>query len=335
MRTAERFVPGIRERIRKIEGENIYHYLDQLPEMIKRGKAPLIVDCLNCDNGCNGGPGAPLNTCSADELESAVEERNRQMREVYAADGSTWWRSKSATAKNGRLTLDKLINDHWAPDLYARRYSDYSSNADLPELTVNDRQDLLAKLGKTGQGDIFNCAACGYNSCEKMMQAIKAGFNKPENCYHYVLGQTVLGRDTIAKIQLVSRQAATAVSAYSNSMKDMSSSMENIQRFSHGIGSIIKTIEEVAFQTNLLALNAAVEAARAGEAGRGFAVVAEEVRNLATRSGESARNTRDMIKGTLTSVNQGVASSKVLLEAFLKLEKIEEEIESLAANLSP
>jgi methyl-accepting chemotaxis protein len=89
------------------------------------------------------------------------------------------------------------------------------------------------------------------------------------------------------------------------SMVNLTASMEEISKASEETSKIIKTIDEIAFQTNLLALNAAVEAARAGEAGAGFAVVADEVRNLAMRAAEAAKNTANLIEGTVKKIKEG------------------------------
>jgi methyl-accepting chemotaxis protein len=89
------------------------------------------------------------------------------------------------------------------------------------------------------------------------------------------------------------------------SMAHLTASMDEISKASEATSKIVKTIDEIAFQTNLLALNAAVEAARAGEAGAGFAVVADEVRNLAMRAAEAAKNTADLIEGTVKKIKEG------------------------------
>jgi methyl-accepting chemotaxis protein len=102
------------------------------------------------------------------------------------------------------------------------------------------------------------------------------------------------------------QDARQTVERATQAMNGVTRSMDAISKSSNQVAAVLKSIDEIAFHTNILALNAAVEAARAGEVGAGFSVVADEVRSLARRAAEAARNSASIVEKTITDVNQGV-----------------------------
>ena len=131
-----------------------------------------------------------------------------------------------------------------------------------------------------------------------------------------------------------SRVAGDRVDESAKYMEEMVCAMQDISDASQEIGKIISTIENIAFQTNILALNAAVEAARAGSAGKGFAVVADEVRNLATKSDEAAKATKELIDRSISSVQNGNNIVKQVSESLGRTVEVAEHTLGLIQEIS-
>ena len=133
--------------------------------------------------------------------------------------------------------------------------------------------------------------------------------------------------------ELVSQATGFAAEA-DTKMEQLTAATRNIDQSSAQIGTIIKTIEDIAFQTNILALNAAVEAARAGSAGKGFSVVADEVRNLAAKSAEAAQNTNDLIGRSIQSAKTGTESTDLAVSAMQDIDGCIQSIKTLMDEIA-
>jgi len=182
--TAERFVPGIRRNTRKIEGlHSIYHYLTEVAGLLndKDVQFPLLIDCLNCEKGCNGGPGTGNNSLPMDRLESPIRKRSAELEKRLA--------SNPKKQQKQYEKYHKLLNQYWKPGLYDRGYRNLSENLVMKHPGDDAVTEIYHKMKKFKKSDLYDCGACGYGSCHGMAVAIHNGFNKPENCAHYTLAK--------------------------------------------------------------------------------------------------------------------------------------------------
>ena len=160
-----------------------------------------------------------------------------------------------------------------------------------------------------------------------------------QNTITTIAGEAKKAADSAEQAYRQSQEYANVADRSSDDMKEMVEAMSRINETSQKIGNIISEIENIASETNLLSLNASIEAARAGEAGRGFSVVADQIRQLAEQSSKSAVDTRSLIEGAMSEIDNGnkvadraVASLATVVEGIRKVADSSQELSASSAN---
>jgi methyl-accepting chemotaxis protein len=221
-------------------------------------------------------------------------------------------RAQAITAEGiaaGDLTIDVTVNSE--SDLLGKKLKEMVNNNNEVLSNIASASDQVASGAKQMSAASIALSQ-GATEQASSVEELTASLEQ-------ISAQTKINTGNANKANELAEIAKNNALNGNSQMKEMQKAMEEINISSANISKIIKVIDEIAFQTNILALNAAVEAARAGQHGKGFAVVAEEVRNLAARSANAAKETTDMIEGSIHKVEVGTKFANETAEALNRI----------------
>ncbi|MBX4263319.1 HAMP domain-containing protein [Clostridium estertheticum] len=203
--------------------------------------------------------------------------------------------------------LEQMSNSNLELSINNEYKGDFAQIKDALNLIIQSFNDIFTEINNAADQ-----VSSGSNQVSDGSQALSQGTTEQASSIEeltasitQVAAQTKQNAVSASQANELALNAKEGAILGNSHMKEMLKSMEDINASSSNISKIIKVIDDIAFQTNMLALNAAVEAARAGQHGKGFAVVAEEVRNLAARSTNAAKETADLIEGSIKKVEYG------------------------------
>ncbi len=207
-------------------------------------------------------------------------------------------------------------------------------------LTIRSINTVLKQIASslsTGSEQVASASSQVSSSSQSLAQGASeqaASLEETSSALEEMSSMTKKNAESAQQAAGLAGEAKGAADKGNTEMDRMGKAIAEIEKSATETAKIIKVIDEIAFQTNLLALNAAVEAARAGEAGKGFAVVAEEVRNLAMRSAEAAKNTAAMIEESVKNAKNGVHIASEVGKTLADITGSNEKVNALISEIA-
>ncbi|MBY3083389.1 HAMP domain-containing protein [Rhizobium laguerreae] len=268
-----------------------------------------------------------LETQAAEQRELSDAERARNDADKRSLDGQIDFAVNQLAAGLGRLSQGDVSQTIGTPFVGRLEQLRVDFNASLLRL-----QDTLSGIRDSAATIQRNSGAVSASAGElsKRTEAQAANLEETAAAVEEI---TVTVRSSAERAREANNVVAATKKTADNSgavVGDAVAAMDRIEQASQRIEQIIEVIDDIAFQTNLLALNAGIEAARAGEAGKGFAVVAQEVRELAQRSADAAREIKSLIE---TSSREVTAGSELVQKTGSVLASISQEIIAISGHV--
>lgn len=239
--------------VKQVEGiQEAVEYLEQYEKRVHRKhQTPLLVDILNCSNGCNVGTGTNQEAQADDIDYKTNQQKARFMKEKPAAQDSM---------------LFSEFDQMFSLKDFLRNYTDCSKQ--VQNASPQEIENVFLQLGKTTpESRNINCFSCGYGGCHEFANAIAIGNNDMRNCINYSRQKLRSGKD---EFDTIFQSLNTRVAQIDSKLETIKASSSNLNKISS--------------QTKIISLNASIESARAGEAGKAFSVVAYEIKDLAEKS---------------------------------------------------
>lgn len=334
MRTAKRELPDVENVTRKIEGPKvIYHYLKNLEKDIEKGIAPLIIDCLNCELGCNGGTGTPRDK-TQDQVESLIEKRNMEMQNRYKKKGLV----RTSFGQKKRLT--KVVNKYWKPGLYDRKYLDlHESNLKQRVKLPSDKdiELIFRDMLKTDERDVLNCTACGNNSCRDMAISIYNNLNKKENCYLYAKKELENGVSGLLTemnkfshgdltVEMNANIEGEIGRVYAGFNKAVSSIRNLVEKLNEAISSTTSAATEISSSAEEMAAGAQEQSSQASD-------VAAAVEEMTKTIVETAKNTNLASEASKNAGKIAKEGGQIVEDTIAGMNKISDVVELSARTV--
>lgn len=277
-----------------------------------------------------------MNSISNAEFGKTVEgEYHGQFKDIVDAVNGTSI-SLEQIIKQVSNVIASMADGDFSMNTISAYKGDFSKVSEALNRILNSLNELFGNVKLTAEQ-----VAAGSNEVSQGSQALSQGAAEQANSVEElsasieeIASQTKQNALDAGKANSLVAAVKSSADAGKSQIDEMIASMNDISDSSNNISKIIKVIDDIAFQTNILALNAAVEAARAGIYGKGFAVVAEEVRNLASKSADAAKETAELIESTEHKVASGTQIANETANAFRKIAEGVDNVSSLVFNIA-